>query len=179
MLSILAYTIFLYLVLKVMRLMIRPAVGPDRDERSFGAILGAGEPNLLIGVFGLATLITIYTTWWAGQFNRGEYSYSTDCYAKLAASHHLPARPVRFGSWKAADAASGYVELAEIHGAKLGLGRDAIDRKLTQAMTARAAYYTDLAAKNARPKIAASFNDLDRCLKGEGHPKGEILTPNV
>jgi hypothetical protein len=39
--------------------------------------------------------------------------------------------------------------------------------------------FNGLAAKNDRQGLAASFADLDRCLKGEGAPRGELLTPNV
>jgi hypothetical protein len=179
MLKILGFTIFLYVVLKLCRLMVRPVVA-DPDAEATGRIVArAGEPMLLIGTFGLSLLLASYATWWNNQFLEGHYAYASGCYARMAASHHLPARPERFGSMEAADAASNYVWSAELHGGQLGMRRDVIDKKLDQARIAYSNYYSGLAATNARQKIAASFRDLDRCLNGKGRPRGELLTPNV
>jgi hypothetical protein len=157
--------------------MVRPAVGDRDTEATWRTRIRAGEPTLLIGTFGLSLLLTLYTTWWTHRFKEGHYTYAMDCYAKMAASHHLPARPERFGSFKAAEAASGFVWSAELHGGQLGMRKDVIDKKLDQARIAYSNYYTSLAAKNSRERIAASFKDLDRCLKGEGTPRGELLSP--
>jgi hypothetical protein len=134
---------------------------------------------LSIGIFGFAAMIAIYTTWWGQRFAEGQYTYSTDCYARMAASHHLPGRPVRFGSYNAAQAATGHLRFAEIHGSQLGISKEVIERKLDQARIGYSEYYGGLAAKGSRQGIAASVADLDRCLKGEGAPRGELLTPNV
>jgi hypothetical protein len=134
---------------------------------------------LLIGTFGLSLLLIIYTTWWGHRFAEGHYTYASGCYAKLAAAHHLPGRPERFGSFEAADSASGYVRSAEIHGSLLGMRTDVIDKKLDQARIAYSNYYASLAARNSRQRIAAAFDDLDRCLNGDGAPRGELLTPDV
>jgi hypothetical protein len=178
MLRILGYTIFLYLVLKLCRLLVRPAAGDRDNQPTLRALIRAGEPMLAIGIFGFAAMIAIYAGWWGQRFNQGQYSYSSDCYARMAASHHLPGRPARFGSYNAARAAEGHLEFAEIHGSKLGLRHEIIDRKLNQAQRAYSAYYAGLAARGPRQKIAA-LDDLDRCLKGEGAPRGELLTPNI
>ena len=177
MLSILGYTIFLYLVLKLCRLLVRPA--GDRDTHAtWRTVIRAGEPMLSIGIFGFAAMIALYASWWAHQFNEGQYSYSTDCYARMAASHHLPDRPVRFGSYNAAQAVGWHFRFAEIHGSKLGLRQEVIDRKLNQARIAYSEYYAGLVARGSRQKTAA-LDDLDRCLTEEGAPRGELLTPNI
>lgn len=179
MLQIFGYTIFLYLVLKLSRLMVRPAAGDRDTEAAWRTVIRAGEPMLFIGIFGSAAMIAIYATWWSNQFNQGQYAYSADCYARMAASHHLPGRPKRFGSYDAAQMVSGHAKFAEIHGAQLGMRKEAIDRKLDRARLAYSEYYTGLAAKGSGPGIAASFGDLDRCLKDEGGPSGDLFRPNV
>ncbi len=179
MLRILGYAIFVYLVLKLCRLMVRPAAGDGDTEAAWRTVIRSGEPMLFIGIFGFAAMIAIYTTWWGHRFKEGWYTYSTDCHARMAASHHLPGRPVRFGSYGAAQAAAGHLRSAEIHGAQLGLRKEIIDRKVDQARIAYSRYYTVVAARNSRQAVAASFDGLDRCLRGEGSPRGELLTPNV
>lgn len=179
MLRIVGYAIFLYLVLKLCRLMVRPAAGDRDGGTTLGTVLRSGEPMLFIVIFGFAAIIAAYATWWGNRFNEGQYSYATDCYARMAASHHLPGRPVRFGSYRAAQAAEGHLSFAEIHGLKLGEEKDVVDRKLEQARIAYSRYYTGLAAEGSGQKIAASIAGLDRCLKGEGSPRGELLTPDV
>jgi len=177
MLHIAGWTLCLYLGIKFCHLVAGPALGIRRDEVSWTRRLSAGEPMLLVGTVSLCALIVGYGTWWTHRFAQGHYAYATDCYGKMAASHLLPGRPGRFGSYDAAEAATGYVRSAEIHGAQLGMRVDDIDRKLTEGRSAWSVYFTRLAAGNARPRIAASFRDLDRCLNGDGIPRGEILSP--
>lgn len=179
MVRIIGYAIFLYLVLKLCRLLVTPAAA-DRDSRAtLGSLIRAGEPMLFAGTFGLAVLIAIYTTWWTRQFAEGQYTYSADCYAKMAASHRLAGRPARFGSYGAAQAAGGHLKFAKIHGSQLGLRQEVIDRELDRARIAYSGYYNGLDANRSGRKIAAAFADLDRCLKGEGAPRGELLRPNL
>lgn len=179
MVRILGYAIFVYLVLKLCRLMVSPATGDRDTEAAWRTVVRAGEPMLFIGIFGFAAMIAIYTTWWGNRFKEGWYAYSTDCYARMAASHHLPGRPARFGSYNAAQAVTGHFRSAEIHGTQLGLRKEVIDRELDRARIAYSRHYSGLAEKNSRQGIAVSFEDLDRCLKSEGSPRGELLTPNV
>lgn len=177
MLKIILWTFCLYAGLKFGHLVAGAGLGFGRSQPTLSARLRAGEPLLLIGVLSLSGLVAVYATWWTNRFLEGHYAYASDCYSKLAASHVLPGRPARFGSYQAAEAARWYVSSAEIHGARLGMGIDVIDRSLDQGRVAYSDYFTKLASGDERGKIAASFDGLDRCLKDEGSPRGELLNP--
>jgi hypothetical protein len=177
MLWVIAWGLCLYAGIKFGHLIVGTGFGFGRGEATLSSRLRAGEPMLLIGTLSITALVAIYTTWWKHRFLEGHYTYAMDCYSKMAASHLLPGRPERFGSFDAADAATDYVWSAEMHGAQLGMRVDDIDRKLIQGRLAYSGYFARLASENARGKIAASFAGLDRCLNHEGAPKGEFLNP--
>ena len=177
MLKIIVWTFCLYAGLKFGHLVAGAGLGFGRTRATVRARLRAGEPMLLIGALSLCGLVAIYTTWWTNRFLEGHYAYASDCYSKLAASHMLPGRPARFGSYEAAESARWYVRSAEIHGAQLGMALDSIDRKLEKGRLAYSDYFTKLASGDERGKIAASFRGLDRCLKDEGSPRGELFSP--
>ncbi|MEO7177889.1 MAG: hypothetical protein ABIW83_03515 [Allosphingosinicella sp.] len=167
----------LYAGMKFAHLVAGAGLGFGRAEATWSTRIRAGEPMLLIGTLTVFALLAIYVTWWTNRFLEGHYSYARDCYSRMAASHLLPGRPDRFGSYRAAEKSRHYVWSAEEHGGQLGMRRDAIDRRLDQGRTAYANYFTRLANQNARQEIAASFGGLDRCLNGDGSPRGEILSP--
>ena len=177
MLKVLVWTACLYAGLKFGRLITGAGLGFGHSEASWPDRLRSGEPKLLIGTLGVCALLLVYTNWWTGRFLQGHYAYSTDCYSRMAASHLLPGRPSRFGSYDAAESARGYVRSAHIHGGQLGMGAAEVDRKLVERASAYSAYFAGLARRNDRAGIAASFQGLDRCLQGEGNPKGELLSP--
>jgi hypothetical protein len=130
---------------------------------------------LIISVVTCALLILTFTTWWTHRFADAHYKYATNCYAKMAAAHQLPGIPAKFGSFEATEVSRHYYKFAEEHGSQLGMARDAVHRKLTHDIGVDAAYYARLAATGDRRAIAASFNDLDRCLNGDGSPRGELV----
>lgn len=177
MLKIIVWTFCLYGGLKFGHLISGAGLGFGRSEAGLWARLRSGEPGLLLGTLGACALVMVYAGWWTNRFLEGHYAYATDCYSRMAASHHLPERPARFGSYRAAEQASGYVRSAEIHGVQLGMSADVIDRRLEQGREAYSAYFAKLASASERASIAASFHGLDRCLKGEGMPKGELVKP--
>jgi hypothetical protein len=177
MLKVLVWTGSLYAGLKFGQLTMGAGLGFGRSEATWPEKLRAGEPRLLIGTLGLCALLLAYTTWWTDSFLRGHYAYATDCYSKMAASHLLPDRPARFGSYQAAESARGYVRSAQIHGGQLGMRSEQVDRRLIEGRTAYSNYFAGLASRNERSKIAASLQGLDRCLEGDGNPRGELLNP--
>lgn len=176
MLRTVAWTLVLYLAIKVCHILFRPAAGYGRTDVPLWTKLRAGEPMLLIGIFGLAALFTLYTTWFSRRFAEHWYAYSSGCYAKVAAAHALP-NAGRFRTYDAAEQTRGDFNFAEIHGAKLGIPVAAIDRKLERDRLGYAAYYASIAARNDRRAIAASFADLDRCMKRIGAPRGDFIHP--
>jgi hypothetical protein len=177
MLKLLVWTGCLYAGLKFGALITGAGLGFGRDRATWAERLRSGEPKLLIGTLGLCALLLVYTGWWTDRFLHGHYAYATDCYSKLAASHLLPGRPARFGAYGASESARGYVRSAQIHGAQLGIDPGEIDRKLIEGRAAYSGYFAGLASRNERGKIAASFQALDRCLKSDGNPRGELLNP--
>ncbi len=177
MFTLIAWTFGLYGGIKFAHLVTGAGLGFGRSDATWSTRLRAGEPMLLIGTLAVFALLAVYVTWWTNRFLEGHYTYASDCYSKMAASHLLPGRPARFGSYDASETVGGYVRSAEIHGAQLGMRVDVIDRKLDQGRLAYSSYYAKLASRNDRRKIAATFNGLDRCLDGDGSPKGELLSP--
>ena len=177
MVRIFEWTALLYLVLKTCQLLFGPIArivdAPLRTK------LRSGEPMLAIGVFGCAGLLTLYGAWYAHTFAERWYAYSSGCYAKLSAAHQLPLlmRADRFGSFDAAETTSGAFEFAEVHGSKLGIPLKTIDARLDHDRLAYSAYYARITANNDRHAVAAAFADLDRCLRGVGRPRGELLHP--
>lgn len=177
MLKIIGWTLCLYLAFKFGHWMVTPKARYNGTETTLVDRARAGEPWFLIAAIVVVALFTTYTSWWRHKFAKGEYEYSKSCYAKIMAARHLPALPGKFGSFEAATAARGYYKFAQIHGLQLEMRKDDIDDKLNQARIGYSDYYTALATKNAPQKIAASFKDLERCLKGDGAPRGELLNP--
>jgi hypothetical protein len=177
MLKLIAWTFALYAGMKFAQLLTGAGEGFDRAEVSWSTRLRAGEPRLLIATLSLFALLACYITWWNHRFLEGQYAYATDCYSKMAASHLLPGRPAKFGSYEASQVARGHVAFAEIHGAQLGMRVEDVDRKLDEGRLAYSGYFTRLAHNKARPEIAASLGGLDRCLNGDGSPRGELLNP--
>ena len=167
----------LYGGIKFAHLITGAGLGFGRAEATLPTRLRAGEPALLIGTLVLFALLAVYVTWWNNRFLEGHYAYAADCYSKMAASHLLPGRPEKFGSYEASKVARGYVAFAEIHGAQLGMPVEANDRKLHEGRMAYSGHFTRLANEKAHQNIAASFGDLDRCLNGDGSPRGELLSP--
>lgn len=177
MFTLIAWTFGLYAGIKFAHLVTGAGLGFDRDQPGWSARLRAGEPGLLLGTLTLFALLATYVTWWNHRFLEGHYAYATDCYSKMAASHLLPGRPGKFGSYEASKVAKGHVAFAEIHGVQLGMPLTEIDRKLDEGRIAYSGYFTRLANANAQQGIAASLGDLDRCLNGDGSPRGELLNP--
>ena len=177
MLKVLVWTACLYAGLKFGALITGAGLRFGREQATWAERLRSGEPKLLVGTLGLCALLLVYTGWWTDRFLRGHHAYATDCYSKLAESHLLPGRPPRFGSYGASESARGYARSARIHGAQLGLDSAVIDRKLVEGRAAYSSYFAGLARRNERGKIAASFQALDRCLKSDGNPRGELLNP--
>jgi len=177
MFTLIAWMFALYAGIKFAHLVTGAGRGFGRDEATWSTRLRAGEPMLLIGTLTLFALLAVYVTWWSHRFLEGHYTYATDCYSKMAASHLLPGRPARFGSYEASMVAKGHVAFAESHGAQLGMRIEDIDRKLDEGRIAWSARFGRLANEKAQRKIEASFADLDRCLNGDGSPRGELLSP--
>jgi hypothetical protein len=177
MLNALAWTFGLYLAIKFCHLIASPSSGYGETESTIATKIRAGEPMLLIGTLAVSATIIVFTTWWSHRFAENQYRHASDCYAKMSAAARLPNMPASLGGFQAVEAVRGYRKSAVIHGGQLGIRRDVIDKKLEQARDAYSKLYADLAAKNARPAIVASLVDLDRCLRGEWEPHGEILRP--
>jgi hypothetical protein len=177
MLKLVAWTLALYAGLKFAQWVTGAGLGYGREEVSWSTRLRAGEPALTIATLGLFALLATYVTWWNHRFLEGQYAYSSDCYSKMAASHLLPGRPSRFGSYEASKAAQGHVAFAEIHGFQLGMRVEDVDRKLDEGRLAYSRYFGRLAQGRAGAKIAQSFGELDRCLNRDGSPRGELLNP--
>jgi hypothetical protein len=174
MLHFVEWTFLLYVVLKVCQLLFGPG---GRRDAPLSARLRAGEPMLMIATFGGSALLIAFGTWWQHRFLEGHYERSADCYGKLTAAKQLPGLPARFRSFDAADAVDQLRWSAQVHGSQLGLREADIDHKLEQERFAYAASYARLAATNAPRALPAAFDDLDRCLNGEGRHHGELLRP--
>jgi hypothetical protein len=177
MVKLIAWTFALYAGMKFAQLVTGAGLGFSREEVGWSTRLRAGEPRLLIATLGVFALLATYVTWWNHRFLEGHYAYATDCYSRMAASHLLPGRPAKFGSYEASKAARGHVAFAEIHGVQLGMRIADIDRKLDEGRLAYSGYFERLAHDKAQREIAASFSSLDRCLNGDGSPRGELLNP--
>jgi hypothetical protein len=175
MLHFIEWTIFLYVVLKVCQLLFGPA--SRRTDAPLRARLRSGEPMLMVVIFGGSALLVLFGTRWHHRFIQGHYDRGVSCYGKLAAAKLLPGLPGKFRSFEAGEAARELREKAEDHGVQLGLSVEEIDRRLQQSTVATSASYTRLAAANSRPALAAAFNDLDRCVKGDSTPDGERPRP--
>ncbi|MEA3009765.1 MAG: hypothetical protein QOJ91_1457 [Sphingomonadales bacterium] len=167
----------LYVGIKFAHLITGAGLGFRRVEATWLTRIRAGEPMLLIGTLTLFALLSVYVTWWTNRFLEAHYSYDSDCYSRMAASHLLPGRPARFGSYGAAERSRWYADSAERHGVELGMRVDEIDGKLAEGRTAYSEDFARLARSRDQRKIAASFESLDRCMKGDGNPRGELLNP--
>jgi hypothetical protein len=177
MVKVIVWALCLYAGIKFGHLIASAGLGFGRSETSWSKRLRGGEPWLMIGTLVLALLVGSYVSWWTHRFAEGQYTYASDCYGRMAAAHLLPGRPARFDRYDAARAAAGHVRFAEIHGAQLGIPAAAVDKKLDEGRLAYSRHFARLASENARSGIAASFRSLDRCLNGDGSPRGEILNP--
>src|SRR4051794_30103273 len=103
--AIFGWVLILYVALKICHL----AFGPRPTSRGAGTSIStrlrAGEPMLAIGVFGCSAALILYSSWWTHRFAEEWYSYSSDCYAKVAAAHRLPARPSKLNGFRAFETA--------------------------------------------------------------------------
>ena len=175
--GILGWVLILYVVLKVCHLVFGPRAIARGAGTPISTRLRAGEPMLALGVFGCSAALILYSSWWTHRFAGAWYSYSSDCYAKVAAAHRLPPRPSRLSGFRAFEAAEGSLRFAEKHGAQLGIPVSAIDSKLKRDTIALEHHYEEISAANDRQAVAAAFAGLDRCMRGAGSPRGEILRP--
>jgi hypothetical protein len=173
MLRVFAWTFALYGALKLCTLVLGGAKGWDGEPTPVSARIRAGEPALLIGtVIGVALLL-LFTTWWTHKFAVSHYARATSCYSTLAAAGYLPGAPARFRSYDAAEDVGQLQEDAERHGAALGIPRAEVDARLERSRRATIARNSGLTAADDRQAIA----DADRCLTGEGRPRGELFNP--
>lgn len=177
MFTLIGWTLGLYAGIKFAHLISGAGRGFDRSEAGWSARIRAGEPGLSIGALAVFAILAAYVTWWNQRFLEGHYTYAADCYSRMSASHLVPGRPAKFGSYEASKMTRWYVKSAGIHGAQLGMRAEVIDRNLERGRGAYSAYFTRLASGNEPGKVAASLDGLDRCLNGDGSPKGELLRP--
>jgi hypothetical protein len=132
---------------------------------------------LLIGTAAAVAMLMLYTSWWSHKFNMGHYAQASGCYPKLAAASSLPALPARFRSYEASEDVMQLRQFAEEHGARLGMQPAEVDRRLEGHRLAYLKRYGALARSHDRHGMAAAFAELDRCLHGQGAPRGDILNP--
>jgi hypothetical protein len=177
MLKVVVWTFALYGALKLCRLVLGGSKGWDGEPTPVSTRIRAGEPALLIGTVTIVAALMLFTHWWLHKFAARHYARATSCYPRLAAAGYLPDAPARFRSYDAAEDVGQLREDAEEHGAALGIARAEIDARLERSRRAYVARNRGLAPPDDRRTIAAALADADRCLTGEGRPRGDIFNP--
>jgi hypothetical protein len=177
MLKVVGWTLALYGALKLCHLVLGRSTGWGGEPIDFSTRMRAGEPALLIGTVIVVAVLMLFASWWSHKFAAGHYAYAMSCYPKVAAAGFLPGAPSRFRSYEAAEGVRQLRGVAEEHGAALGIAQAEVDRTLEALRVAYVARNRRLAASNDRRAIAAAVANVDRCLRGEGAPRGDILNP--
>jgi hypothetical protein len=177
MLSTVGWTLALYAALKLCHLVLGGRTGWDGAPEPISVRLRKGEPTLLIGTIAAVAVLLLFTSWWSHKFAAGHYAYAMSCYPRLAAAGSLPGGSARFGGYDAEEAVREMRRGAEEQGAALGIPQADTDRTLERTRLAAIARARLLGERHDRRTIAAAIEDADRCLKGQGAPRGELFNP--
>ena len=125
----------------------------------------------------LGALVTIYHNWWIHRLASREYAHSRICYAQMETALHLQTLPNKFDVLGLERSAISYQDVAERHGAMLGISKAAIDTDLAQQKVIFWDRYSGMTAKRDGRQLTDFFADVTRCLNDDWAPHGEIFNP--
>lgn len=172
-----AATISLYILSKAFQQLSKRRPGYHDDEATRVQSRRIGEPVLLGIAFALATFVVTYCSWWNHRLASREYAHSKGCYAQLQTAARVPGLGATFAPGYLQYKAAAYASVAEEHGAKLGMRREAVDRDLRQAAVADVTSYVRLNPAAAERNGRVLMVKVIRCTNDDWAPHGELLNP--
>ena len=119
-----AGTISLYVLSKAFQLLSKRRPGYHDDEATPVERRPVSEAVLLGISLALTTLVVTYFSWRNHHLLSREYAHSKTCYSQLETADRLPRFGANFAPGYLRYVATGFLSVAEEHGAKLGMRKN-------------------------------------------------------
>lgn len=137
----------------------------------------AGEPYILLIAITAALLINLYGYWFIHRLGRREVAHATECYGRVGASESLPGIDKRFDYWTLATFTVDARRTAAKHAKWIGMDPSVLTGRLASSKASYARLYSYLSNHHQFAEIDRQMVEIDRCIKDQWAPHGEILNP--
>lgn len=167
----------LYIIFKLCHVNFSPKKGYGPDDRDFLEKLRVGEPYILLAAIMAAALVNLYSYWFVHRLARREIAHATECYGRVSASQNLAGSDKKFDYLVLETFAKDARIVAIEHAKWINSDIPIVYENLAKSEVYYAALYSHLSSRHETDRINEQMVQIDRCLKDQWAPHGEIFNP--